>query len=358
MRMKAAVNARYGSPDVLEVRQVPTPEPQACEVLIRVHATTVSRTDCGMLRPHPQFVRLFAGLLRPRRTVLGIDFAGIVVGVGKDVTAYKPGDRVFGLSPDVYGAHAEYLCLPDTAAMTVMPVDTPFGRAVVCEGAWYADTNLQAFGLKAGHSILIYGASGAIGTAAVQLAKSYGAKVTAVVATRHLDLVRSLGADRAIDYTAQDFTQIDETFDFVFDAVGKTTYFRCRQLLKPKGIFAATDLGPWGQNPLLTIWSAITGSRRVLFPLPQTGKAKTFVEFLKARMEAGEFCAVIDREYTLEAIADAYRYVETEQKAGIVVIRMPTAHHLAQSVGETVDLNVGAVPSETTKLGRQEPSTC
>jgi NADPH:quinone reductase-like Zn-dependent oxidoreductase len=139
--MKAAVNARYGSPDVLEIRQVHKPEPKAGEVLIRVHATTVSRTDCGMRRPHPQFVRLFAGLLRPKRTILGMDFAGVVEAVGAGVASFKPGDRVFGLSPDVYGAHAEYLCLPETAAMAVMPVGVAFGEAVVCEGAWYADTH-------------------------------------------------------------------------------------------------------------------------------------------------------------------------------------------------------------------------
>ena len=322
MNMKAAINARYGSPDVLEIRQVPKPQPKAGEVLIKVHATTVSRTDCGMLRPHPQFVRLFTGLLRPRRTILGMDFAGEVEAIGAGVTVFKPGDRVFGLSPDVYGAHAEFLCLPEKAAIASMPAGVAFGQAVVCEGAWYADTNLQALGLKAGHSILIYGASGAIGTAAVQLAKSYGAKVTAVVATRHLDLARSLGADRVINYTAQDFTQLADSFDFVFDAVGKTTFFRCRRLLKPEGIFAATDLGPWGQNALLTIWSLITGSRRVIFPLPQSGKANAFVEFLKTRMEAGEFRAVIDREYAIEAIAAAYRYVETAQKTGIVVINV------------------------------------
>ena len=320
--MRAAVNTRYGSPDVLEIRQVPKPEPKAGEVLIKVHATTVSRTDCGMRRPHPQFVRLVAGLLRPKRTILGMDFAGEVEAVGTGVTTFKPGDRVFGLSPNVYGAHAEYLCLPETAAMAAMPARTRFCDAVVCEGAWYADTYLQAFRLKPDHSILIYGASGAIGTADVQLAKSYGAKVTAVVATRHLDLVRTLGADRAVDYTAQDFTQIGDTFDFVLDAVGKTTYFRCRRLLKPKGVFAATDLGPWGQNPLLAIWSAITGSHRVIFPLPQSGRAKAFVEFLKSRIEADEFRPVIDREYPLDAIADAYRYVESEQKTGIVVINV------------------------------------
>ena len=329
--MKAVINARYGSPDVLEIRQVSKPEPKAGEVLIRVHATTVSRTDCGMLRPHPFFVRLFAGLRRPRRTILGMDFAGEVEAVGAGVTSFKPGDRVFGLSPDVYGAHAEYLCVPEKGAIAVMPAGAHFGEAVVCEGAWYADTYLRAFRLKPGHRILIYGASGAIGTAAVQLAKSYGAKVTAVVATRHLDLVRTLGADRAVDYTVEDFTQIGETFDCVFDAVGKTTYFRCRRLLKPEGVFAATDLGPWCQNPLLAIWSLITRRHRVIFPLPLSSKAKVFVDFLKTRMEAGEFRAVIDREYPLEAIADAYRYVETGQKTGIVVINVRPADETAHA---------------------------
>jgi NADPH:quinone reductase-like Zn-dependent oxidoreductase len=238
--MRTAINTRYGSPDVLVVRQVPTPEPNAGEVLIRVHATTVSRTDCGMLRPHPFFVRFVAGLRRPKRTILGMDFAGEVEAIGAGVTRFKPDDRVFGLSPDVYGAHAEYLCVPERGAIAAMPAGTRFSEA----------------------------------------------------------------------------------FDFVFDAVGKTTFFRCRQLLKPEGVFAATDLGPWCQNPLLTIWSAITGSHRVIFPLPQNDKAKAFVDFLKTRMEAREFRAVIDREYPLEAIADAYRYVETAQKTGIVVINV------------------------------------
>ena len=324
--MKAVVNTRYGSPDVLEIRQVPKPQPKAGEVLIRVHATTVSRTDCGMLRPHPFFVRFFAGLRRPKLTILGMDFAGEVEALGPDVASFKSGDRVSGLSPDVFGAHAEYLCVPQDGAIAAMPAGTRFDEAVVCEGAWYADTSLRRLCVKPGHRILIYGASGAIGTAAVQLAKSYGAEVTAVVAARHLDLVNSLGANRVVDYTAQDFTEIGETFDSVFDAVGKTTFLRCRKLLRPGGVFAATDLGPWCQNPLLAIWSSITRSKRVVFPLPKNSEA--FVDSLKARMEAGQFRAVIDREYPLEAIADAYRYVETGQKTGIVVINvMPAAEH-------------------------------
>ena len=318
--MKAVVNTRYGSPEVLEIRQVPKPHPKPGEVLVRVHATTVGRTDCGMLRAHPFFIRFLTGLRRPKRTILGMDFAGEVEAVGAGVASFMPGDRVFGMSPDDFGAHAEFLCVPEKGAIAAMPKGARFADAVVCEGAWYADSSLRGLRVKSGNRILIYGASGAIGTAAVQLAKSYGAEVTAVVAARHLDLVNSLGADRAIDYTARDFTRIGETFDAVFDAVGKTTFFRCRRLLKPGGVFAATDLGPWGQNPLLAIWSSVTRSNRVVFPLPKSSEA--FVGSLKARMEAGQFRAVIDREYPLAAIADAYRYVETGQKTGIVVINV------------------------------------
>ena len=337
--MKAAINKRYGSPDIVAIGEAPKPAPKADEVLVRVHATTVSRTDCGMLRAKPFIVRFFFGLRRPKRTILGMDFAGTVEAVGRDVTSFQPDQRVFGMSPDDFGGHAEYLCVPENGTIATTPTRLPSGEAVVCEGAWYADTNLRAFGLEPGHKILIYGASGAIGTSAVQLAKSYGAEVTAVVATRHLELARSLGADRVVDYTAEDFTQIDESFDFVFDAVGKTTFFRCRRLLKPDGVFAATDLGPWLQNPLLELWSSITRSKRVIFPFPRSSKA--LIEFLKARMEAGEFRAVIDREYPLEEIRDAYGYVETGQKTGIVVIRVAPEDEsdvpLTQPVAEPPD---------------------
>lgn len=321
--MKAVVNTRYGSPDILEIREVPKPEPKAGEVRVRVRATTVTRTDCGLLRARPFIARCFMGLsgmgfLRPKLTVCGMDFAGEVEAVGAGVTRFRPGDRVFGMSPEKYGTHAEYLCVPEGAEIALMPQALSFAEAVVGEGAWYANAALRAFGLKSGHRILIYGASGAIGTAAVQLAKSYGAEVTAVVATQHLELVRSLGADRVVDYTVQDFTRIGQTFDFVFDAVGKTTYFRCRKLLKPGGVFAATDLGFGCQNVVLAIWFSITGSRRVIFLMPKDSKGS--FDYVTTRMEADEFRAVVDRQYPLQDIADAYRYVETGQKTGIVVI--------------------------------------
>jgi len=325
--MKAAVITRYGSPDVVKIREVPKPAPAADQILVRVHATTVNRTDCGELRAHPFFARLFFGLTRPRRTIFGLDFAGEVEAVGAAISAFKPGDRVFGMCPSrSNGAQAEYVCVPERT-VAAMPAGTRFDEAVVCEGAFYANAVLKKFELKPGRKILIYGASGAIGTAMVQLAKSSGAGVTAVVATRHLELAKSLGADRVVDYTAEDFTRVGEIFDFVVDAVGKTSFFRCRKLLKPDGIFAATDLGPWGQNVVLMLWSSITRSHWVFIAVP--GRIGGFVDFLKARMEAGQFRAVVDRKYPLAAIADAYRYVETGQKTGIVVIDVAAADESA-----------------------------
>jgi NADPH:quinone reductase-like Zn-dependent oxidoreductase len=321
--MKAAVNARYGPPDVIEIREAPKPEPEAGEVLVKVHATTVGRTDCGQLRAHPFFMRLVTGVARPKRTILGTDFAGEVEAIGEGVTSFAPGDRVFGLAPGGYGGHAEYLCLPQDEAFALMPEGIDFHEAVVCEGAWYANSNLRALGVGSGHRILIYGASGAIGTAAVQLAKVYGAEVTAVVATRHLELARSLGADRVVDYTRQDYTQIGATFDFILDAVGKASYFQCRRLLTPQGVFATTDLGPHHQNAVLLLWGAISRRRRVVLGMPQDSRG--LVESLRALLQAGDFRAVIDRRCPLEEIVNAYRYVETGQKTGIVVIDMPAS---------------------------------
>jgi NADPH:quinone reductase-like Zn-dependent oxidoreductase len=318
--MKAAVITRYGSPDVVKVLDAPKPTPAANELLIRVHAATVNRTDCAELRAHPFFMRFFYGLRRPKRTIFGLDFAGQVESVGAETLSFKPGDRVFGMCPSrSNGAQAEYVCVPERA-VAAMPVGVRFDEAVVCEGAFYANAVLRKIDLKRGHNILIYGASGAIGTAMVQLAQSSGAAVTAVVATQHIELVKSLGAHRAVDYISEDFTRIGETFDFVVDAVGKTSFFRCRRLLKSGGVFAATDLGPWGQNLFLAMWSSMTRSNRVVMPAPR--RINGFIDYMKSRMEAGEFRAIIDRKYALEAIADAYRYVETGQKVGIVVINV------------------------------------
>ncbi len=320
--MKAAIITRYGSADAVNVGTVPEPVPAAGEVLIRVHATTVSRTDCGELRPG-LIGRLIFGLWRPRRSIFGLDFAGVVKSIGDEVTLFKAGDRVFGMCPSRRnGAQAEYVCVPEAGPIALMPVDTLFENAVICEGAFYAHSGLQKFQIGPGHKILIYGASGAIGSAAVQLAKTRGAEVTAVVATRQMSLITSLGAHRVIDYSVGDFTRVGQSFDFVFEAVGKTNYFRYRRLLKPKGTFMATDVGPWGHYLPLILWSLIARNKKVLIPLPPRGSGHAFVEFLKARIEAGEFRPLIDRKYSLDEIAAAYRYVETGQKVGVVVIQV------------------------------------
>ncbi len=316
--MKASICNRYGSPDVLQVLDVPRPDPQPGEVLIRVQAATVNRTDTATLRAQPFFARAVTGLFRPKFRILGMDFAGTVEAVGPGVTRFQPGDRVFGMAPDAYGAHAEYLCRREDSEIAEMPAQLSFAEAVVCEGAWYANSTLDNVDLGAGQKALIYGASGAIGTAAVQLAKARGAEVTAVVSTQHQNLALDLGADHVVDYTARDFTATGERFDLIFDAVGKTSYKHCRKLLKPGGYFRSSDLG-WGwQNVWLSLLSVVTGSHRVAIALPGDGKA--LVALVKSLLEKDAYRAVIDRTYRLADIADAYRYVEAGQKAGIVAI--------------------------------------
>lgn len=318
--MKAATIARYGSPGLIEVREVPTPTPGSDEILVRVHAATVNRTDCGELL-HPTLIRLLSGVRRPRRKILGMDFAGTVEAVGAGVRKFRPGDRVFGMSSyRNEGAQAEYVCIPENGAIAPMPKNLRFDQAVICEGAYYANAGVEQLGYTAGTKVLIYGASGAIGTAALQLAKLSGAEVTAVVAGRHLDLARSLGADLAVDYQTEAFDRLGRDFDVVFDAVGKLGNRQRRRLLKRRGVFAATDFGPRAQYVFPLLWSKITGSKRAVVPLPKRGTASQFVHQLKDKIEAGLYVPVVDRRYPLAAIADAYRYVQTGEKAGVVVI--------------------------------------
>lgn len=314
--MKAVLIERYGSPDVLSLGEVPLPLPAAGEVRVKIHASTVNRTDTATLRAHPFFARAMTGLVRPKMRTLGMDFAGEVELLGEGVTALNIGDRVFGLSTDVYGAHAEYLCVPASGAIAHIPGGLPYQQAVVGEGAWYAHGTTKL--LSDGGRCLIYGASGAIGTAAVQLAKANGAYVVAVVGTRHLNLPASLGADQVLNYEEVDFTEIGETFDVVFDAVGKTSFFACRPLLKNDGVFAATDLGPAWSNIILGSFFGATGSGRVRIPFPIGAPA--FIRQLADLMAEGQFSGVFDRTYALEDIVEAFRYVEKGQKTGIVVI--------------------------------------
>lgn len=322
--MKAAVVTRFGRNWSIEVREVAKPEPTANEVRVRVHAATVSRTDCGELR-HPWIEKLIIRRKSGQRTILGMDFAGVIESVGDGVSLFRPGDRVFGMCPRARdGTQAEYFCMPEDSVIAPMPKGKAFDEVTVFEGAYYASASIGKF-CRPGCKTLVYGASGAIGSAAVQLAKIAGADVTAVVPGRHLELARSLGADRVVDYETTEFRQLGRDFDFVLDAVGKMAVRQWRRLVKPDGHFAVTDLGPWGQDLPFLLWSALSGSSKVSVPLPKRETARAFVEFLKERIEAGEFRAVVDRKYSLDAISDAYRYVQTGQKVGSVVIECASA---------------------------------
>jgi len=314
--MRAVVYDRYGPPEVLRLEDVERPVPSEDEILVKVHATTVNRTDCGWRSAKPFLTRYFIGLLRPKRKILGMELAGEVEAVGAAVTEFAVGDRVFGVKG--FGAHAEFTCIRESAPVAHMPAGATFEEAAaVCDGACIALSCLRRAGLQAGQRILVYGASGSIGTAAVQLAKHLGADVTAVCNTQNVELVQSLGADRVIDYLKEDFTENGETYDVVFDAVGKQTFMRCRRSLKPGGIFIATD---GFRNLPLALWTSRIGDKRAALGLARYTKEDVLL--LKKLIEAGEYRAVIDRSYPLEDVVEATRYVETQQKTGNVVLTL------------------------------------
>lgn len=317
--MKAAVLTAYGPPESVRVVQMATPEASPGEVLVRVRASTVNRTDVGYRAGTPHIIRVFAGLRRPKYQVLGTEFAGTVEAVGEGVTSFAPGDRVCGYNEKTFGAHAEFMTIAAEGSITTIPGGLDFGEAAPSfEGSHYALANLRAGEVGDGTDLLVYGATGAIGSAAVQLAKALDARVTAVCGTAHVKLVEGLGADRIIDYQTEDFTAHGATYDVVFDAVGKSSFAACKPLLRPKGLFLATDMGPFPWNPLLALTTRVGRGPQVKFPLP-TDNQKT-VRYLRDRIEAAEFRPVIDRTYPLDDIVEAYRYVESGQKLGNVVI--------------------------------------
>jgi len=319
--MKAVVYATYGSPEVLHIKEVPKPTPKNDEVLIRVYATTVNRTDTGF-RSAKYFVsRLVTGLIKPRKVIAGSEFAGKIVEVGADVTRFKLGDKVFGFEDVRSGAHAEYMAERAAGSIAKMPKGFSYQEmAPAGEGATYALNIIKAAGIKKGQKVLVYGASGAIGSAAVQILKHLGTEVTAVCGTKNVKLIKSLGADNVISYEKEDFTKQDARFDLVLDAVGKTSYGACKKLLASDGKYCSTELGRYGQNPFLAIWFAITDSRTVIFPIPRIKKEN--VEYIKQLVEFGAYKPLIDRTYLLEEIIAATRYVETGQKTGNVVIKV------------------------------------
>ena len=318
--MRAAVNTRYGPPDVVHLTEIPLPSVGEHDVLIDVRATTVNRTDCGYRSGRPWLVRFIIGLRRPKATVLGNEFAGVVQAVGSQVQRFSVGDRVFGYNEGPFGGHAEYMSVRESGPIATIPADMTFEQAAAStEGAHYALSLIDAAAVHAGSDVLVYGATGAIGSAAVQLVKARGARVTAVCSTESVELVRGLGADRVVDYTAVDFTADEQTYDVVLDAVGKSTFRRCKRLLRPHGLYLSTELGAGGQNVWLALSAPLRRGKKVLFPIPNTF-GREALEQLRDLMVSGHFTSVVDRHYPLAEIVDAYRYVETGQKIGSVVI--------------------------------------
>ena len=308
------MHTSYGPPEVLRVEEVEPPRPAAAEVLVRVHATTLNRTDCHLRSADPVFWRLVLGFRRPKRHVLGMEFAGVVEQVGTAVTAFAVGDEVFGLK--WFGAHAEQLTVSAGKLIAHKPANVTFQQAAaVPDGALNALTCLRRSHVEAGMDVLVYGASGSIGTAVVQLAKHLGARVTAVCNTKNVELVRALGADEVLDYTrGEDFTRNREAYDVVVDAVGRHSYVRSRRAIKPGGVYIATD----GIHNIVLSPLSRLGGKRVAVPVPQGSKADILL--LKELLERGDYRAVIDRTYPLEEIVEASRYVETRQKTGNVVL--------------------------------------
>jgi NADPH:quinone reductase-like Zn-dependent oxidoreductase len=257
--------------------------------------------------------------MKPKISILGNEFAGQIEAIGKAVRSFCVGDRVFGFNGVTFGAHAEYMVMPEDAPLATMPEHMTYEEAAPSlEGSHYALSDIRAAHIQNGQRVLVYGATGAIGSAAVQLVKHFGAEVTAVCGTKHVALVKSLGADKVVDYEKEDFTKDDRSYDVVFDAVAKSSFAACKPLLKPAGIYLSTDVGYMAQNLFLALTTPLFGRKKVLFPIPKISKRD--VIFIKELIEAGSFKPVIDRRYRLEEVADAYRYVETGQKIGNVVI--------------------------------------
>ena len=322
--MRAVVYDRYGAPDVLRLEEVERPVPKEDEVLIKIHATAVTRSDCATREANRRsglavtlISRFISGIRRPKQRILGSEMAGEIEAVGAAVSEFAVGDEVFGTSGFRFGAYAEFICIRESARIAPKPEGMSFEQAAaVCDGGLGALWCLRLADLRKGQRILIYGASGAIGTAGVQLAKYFGTDVTAVCNTKNLELVRSLGADRVIDYTQEDFTKNGQTYDVIFDAVGKHSFRRSKGSLKRGGSYLATD---GLRNLILALWTSRIGDKKVMFSIPPR-YTKQDVLFLKELIEAGRYRAVIDRSYPLEDVVEASWYVETEQKTGNVVL--------------------------------------
>jgi len=319
--MKAIVYTKYGPPDVLQLKEVEKPVPNEHEVLIKIYATSVTSGDCRMRKPDPFAIRFFNGLIRPKKiTMLGNELAGEIEDVGKNVKLFRKGDQVFGQAGMSLGTNAEYICLKEDAALVLKTAGISYEEAATIPfGGNTALHFLRKGNIRSGQKILIYGASGSLGTAAVQLAKNFGTEVTGICSTVNVELVKSLGADKVIDYSKEDFTKNGQTYDIIFDTTGKSPFSGCIKSLKPKGIYLRAV--HMSLSAIISgLWTSITCSKKVIGGVAIESKEN--LSYLKVLVEAGKLKPVIDRLYPLEQIAEAHRYVETGHKRGNVGIRV------------------------------------
>lgn len=317
--MKAAIRRKYGSPSSIQVEEIDPPVPTPDQLLVRVHATTVNRTDCANLTAKPFFMRLLLGLLKPKKIILGTDFAGEVVAVGAKVRSFQVQDRICGFSDAGLSSQAEYLTVVPNEQVFSIPEAIRYPQAAASlEGAHYAYSCVHRVQLQSGQKVLINGATGGIGSALLQFVRQYEVEITATCDTKNIALIQSLGADKVLDYTQEDFTQTDEQYDYVFDAVGKSTFGACKPILKKGGAYLSSELGPYGQNLFLALFTTSSSAKQVIFPIPFSPK-KSF-PFIQKLLEEGKFNPVIDRSYPLDSVTEAYQYVIQGLKTGNVIL--------------------------------------
>jgi len=319
--MKAIIYEKYGPPGVLKITNIPKPTIKSDELMVKVHATTVNRTDTGFRSAQYFVSRLWSGLLKPKKQVLGCEFAGEIVKIGSKTTEFKIGDRVFGFDDENWGGYAEFKTMKESGMIAKIPGKLSYVEAAPStEGSHYALLYIRAAGIKKGTKVLVNGGTGAIGSSAIQIMKSIGAEVTATSTTKHIDTVKKLGADIVIDWQKEDFTKIKKRFDVIFDSVGKSSWKKCKPLLNKKGCYMSSELGDYAQNPFLALWTKSFSSKKVLFPIPKNSKSD--VEYIADLIKSKQFKPLVDREYGFEDIIEATTYVEEGKKIGNVIIKI------------------------------------
>lgn len=314
--MKAAVTKEYGQ---VTIEEVETPTPKSDELLIKVMATTVNRTDCHNMSGEPFIMKMMLGLKRPKRAIQGTDFAGVVAAVGENVTRFAVGDRLFGFYDSGLSSHAEYLCIKDNAPLSKIPDSVPFAdAAAVIEGFHYALNFINKVKLQKGETVLVHGATGAIGSAVLQLCFYEGAIVTATCRAEHEEMIKKLGAVETIDYTTVDYATLEKKYDYVFDAVGKSSFGKAKAVLNEKGIYISSELGNNSENLFLSLYSLLFGKKKVKFPLPLDNQKS--LDLAAELFESGKLTALIDKRYRLDAISEAYAYAESGAKVGSLIV--------------------------------------